>query len=163
MQENKIEGDGKLQKYKCFLEQLRYDGGLLWRIFGAYLLPHTVFLAFLLSVGFKGEEFIAWNPGVLIAAIFGCCFCVIWWWSCSRALALYDYSYIRTKRVEPPNWGLIKGEREEFKKGRWAWMKWHHKLRARHTVTMIIVTFFAMYFIIAIIQGLWKLINRLYG
>lgn len=145
----------ELEKYKCFLETLRYDAALLWRIFGAYLLPQTILLGFLLSVGLGEGEIISWNLGVFVAGMVGFWFCIIWMVSCFRALALYDYSCDRAKQVEPSNWDLLKGPREKFTEGSLDGMKWYNKLRVRHTILMIIVTFVALYSVIIFLSGPW--------
>ena len=145
----------EVEKYKCFLELWRYDGGLLWRIFGAYLLPHTVLLAFLLSIGFGDRGLTGWNPWTFTAAILGIWFCIIWMISCSRAIALSDLTGTEAKKREPSSWSLLKGPRDEFMEGTYCKMKWYHKLRVRKSVLMIIVTFLTMYSLLAILSGPW--------
>ncbi len=155
MEKDEVAVNEQLEKYKCFLEQMRYDGGLLWRIFGALLLPQAIFLAFLLSAAFGDKKLTGWSPGAFIAAIAGLSLCVIWLLSYFRAIALYDYSYDRAKKIEPQSWDLLNGPREKFIKGNLPWMKWYHRLRVRQVIPFVIVTFLVIYSFIFILCGPW--------
>lgn len=152
----------QLEKYKCSLEQMRYDGGLLWRIFGVFLLPQTIFLAFLLR-SFEAEPFIGWNPGIFAAAIAGSLLCLVWMAVCLRCVAYYHFSVALAREIEPKNWGLMKGRRQDFRNGRSVKIegrchpiKWYEKIiKVRHGLYMVIWIFFVIYIIIIFLRGPW--------
>jgi len=146
----------QLEKYKCFLEQLRYDGGLLWRITGVFLLPNSIFLAFLLTVSFEKEKI--GSLGIVVAAIIGCALSFCWLLAYFRSLAFYDFRMAQAKEVESPlKWNLLTGKHKKFMKGDTVeikeypyvlWLRWHQKLRTRHAVVTIGILFLLTYLFI---------------
>jgi len=145
--------DKKLEKYKCFLEQLRYDGGLLWRIFGAFLLPHSIFLAFLLTVSFEKER--VSSIGIVTAAIIGFILGIVWLLSCFRSIAFYDFRMAQAKEMEFSDWNLLKGKPEKFREGRKVkigerdyCLKWFQKVSTRWAVLVIVIMFLTAYLFI---------------
>lgn len=164
MEEDKVGVNEQLEKYKCFLEQMRYDADLLWRFFGVFLLPHTIFLAFLLR-SFGTETFIVWDLGIFIAAIAGSVLCLFWMAVCLRCVAYYHFSVALAREMEPKNWGLMKGRREDFRKGCSVKIeggcypiKWYQKIiKVRHGLYTVIWIFFAIYIIIIIFRGPWMM------
>lgn len=162
MEKDKVKVNEQLEKYKCFPEQMRYEGEFLWRIFGAFLLPQSIFLAFLLSVGFGDEKLTRWSPGVFIAAIVGLLLCIAWMLICLGSIAYYHFSVAQVKGIEPKDWELMKGRREEFRdgrsvkiEGRWYQIKCFLKIRVRYAIYVIIVAFFMTYLLIFILRGPW--------
>jgi len=144
----------KLEKYKCLIEQLRSNEGLLWRICGVFLLPHTIFLAFLLAVSFGKERI---DPvGIIFAGGVGVVLTIFWGLAGSRSIAFADFRVAQAKRAEFPEWNLLKGEElEKFKKGdkvkiggKDYFLKWHQKMKTRHAVLALIIIFLAAYSII---------------
>lgn len=149
--------EDKLEKYKCFLEQLRYDGGLLWRITGVFLLPNSIFLAFLLTVSFEKERI--GSLGIVVAAIIGCVLSFCWLLAYFRSLAFYDFRMAQAKEVECSEWNLLKGKHKKFMKGdtveieeRPYCLRWYQNLRTRHAVVMIIIMFLGTYSFILLLK-----------
>lgn len=145
----------KLEKYKCFLEQLRYDGGLLWRIMGVFLLPNSIFMAFLLTVSF-GKERIS-SQGIVVAAIIGCVLSFFWLLAWFRSLAFYDFRMAKAREVELSEWNLLKGKPEKFRRGRpvrigksCKWLTLCQKLKTRHAVAVIVIMFLVAYLYILV-------------
>lgn len=162
MEKDEVEVNEQLEKYKCFLEQMRYDGEFLWRIFGVFLLPQTIFLAFLLH-SFEGETFIGWDLGVFAAAIAGFLLSCVWMAVCLRSVAYYHFSVALAREAEPKDWGLMKGKRQDFRDGcsvkiekRCYPIKWYQKIiKVRHGLYIVIYTFIVIYFVILILRGPW--------
>ncbi|MBA7491467.1 hypothetical protein ES702_02013 [subsurface metagenome] len=149
----------KLEKYKCFLEQLRYDGGLLWRITGVFLLPNSIFLAFLLTVSFEKERI--GSLGIVVAAIIGCVLSFCWLLAYFRSLAFYDFRMAEAREVEPSKWNLLKGKPQEFMNGDTVeikeypyvlWLRWYQKLKTRYAVLTIVILFLLTYLFILLSQ-----------
>jgi len=165
----RIEENEQLEKYRCFLEQMRHDGESLWRFFGVFLLPQTIFLAFLLR-SFDGKTFIGWGLGVLGAAIAGSLLCLVWMVVCFRCVAYYHLSVALAREIEPKNWGLMRGRREDFRNGcpfkieeRWYPIKWYQRIiRVRYGLYGVICIFLGVYIFI-ILRGLsvWNMIIQL--
>lgn len=154
------------ERYKCFLEQMRYDGEFLWSTFGAFLLPQTVFLGFLLSVGFGEENPIGWSLGLFIAALVGVVLSIVWIATFRRSMAYYHFTVAQVREVEPPGWDLFKGRREKFRDGYPVKIdgccyqtKGLLRIKVRWAIQFVIYTFIGTYVIVAILRGPWMKLN----
>jgi len=156
VKKDKVKVNEQLEKYKCFLEQMRYEGEFLWRIFGAFLLPQSIFLAFLLSVGIEKGRLTGWGPSASVAAIAGFLLCLVWMFVCYRSVAYYHFWVAQVMEAEKPlAWDLMKGRREDFKKGcpvkigeRCCRMDWYQKIKVRYGLYLVIWIFLIIYVII---------------
>lgn len=119
-------------------------------------------LAFLLSVGFGEQRFIGWSPGIFIAAIVGLVLCVGWLGGCLRYLAYYRFSIAQAREIEPLNWDLYKGKRQEFAdgcavkiEGRYYQTKWFEKFKVKYAIFTTVAAFFITYLTIIVLRGPW--------
>ncbi len=108
----------KIQEYLTTLEHVRYEGQLLWQIFGAFLLAHTVFVAFLLQATFGSGQVAQYRLGTFIAGFSGLLLCIPWMASYLRSSAYYIFRMLQAREKEPSNWSLIKGKGENFSAGK---------------------------------------------
>jgi hypothetical protein len=154
-----------LGRYTAALEQVRYEGQLLWQIFNAFLLAHTVFLAFLLQAGFgSGKAMVSCRPGVFVAGIVGVILCVPWMATYLRSSAYYIFRMAQAREAEPVAWNIIKGQGEAFSAGRspvivgeeaygLPWLG--RALRTKRSVPLLIVVFFLSYLSVIVVSGPW--------
>lgn len=157
-EENKSE-----DRYQSALEQVRYEGQLLWQIFGSFLLAHTVFLAFLLQSTLGREPIVGYHPGGFLAAVVGLLLCIPWAASYLRSSAYYIFRMAQAKEAEPCGWNLIKGDGEKFAAGekvtiggepyQIGWLP--RVLRTKRSVPLLIVFFGMIYLSILILNGPW--------
>jgi len=157
-EENKPE-----DRYQSALEQVRYEGELLWQIFGSFLLAHTVFLAFLLQSTLGRKPIVGYHPGGFFATIVGLLLCIPWTASYLRSSAYYIFRMAQAKEAEPSGWNLIKGNGEKFAAGckvtigkesyRIGWFA--RVLRTQRSVPLLIVFFGIIYLSIFILNGPW--------
>lgn len=149
--------------YREALEWVQYEGQLLWQIFGAFLLAHTVFLALALGTALEGEAFLEWRWGAFAAGIFGLLLCAPWWASCRRSSAYYVFRIAQAREKEPRDWELLRGVGERFSDGECVVIGEKHFqirgsarwLRTRRGVPMLIVTFALAYAFIVAVSGPW--------
>jgi hypothetical protein len=149
--------------YAAALEQTRYEGQLMWQIFGAFLLPHTVFLAFLLQTAFGSGQINSYRPGVFFASIVGGLLCIPWAASYSRNSDYYTFRMAQAREAEPMNWNLLKGQGEQFSAGekvriadktyRVNWLS--RVLRTKRSVPLLISFFVIVYLGILVLNGPW--------
>lgn len=102
------------ERYRTALEQVRYEGQLLWQIFGAFLLAQTVFLAFLLQTAFSKHGY---QPAVFFPGLLGLFLCLPWLASYLRSSDYYVFRMAQAKEVEPEGWNIIRGAGERFSGG----------------------------------------------
>lgn len=150
-------------KYQSALEHVRYEGQLLWQIFGSFLLAHTVFLAFLLHSALGSEQIVGYRPGPFFAALAGLLLCIPWAASYLRSSAYYLFRMAQAKEAEPPNWDIIKGTGEKFASGeevkvggrtyRIGWLA--RILRTKISVPLLIFFFVIIYLTLFILNGPW--------
>lgn len=150
-------------KYQSVLEHVRYEGQLLWQIFGSFLLAHTVFLAFLLHSALGSEQIVGYHPGPFFAALAGLLLCVPWAASYLRSSAYYIFRMAQAKEAEPPNWDIIRRTGEKFAAGkkvtvgrktyRIGWLA--RVLRTKRSVPLLIVVFVMIYLTLFILNGPW--------
>lgn len=150
-------------RYNAALEHVRYEGQLLWQIFGAFLLAHTIFLAFLLP---SAAESARWHsaPAVFWPCVVGLTLCVPWFATYFRSSAYYMFRMAQAAAAEPSGWNLLKGDGQRFSDGeevvmigekpyRPNWIARH--LRTRRSVPMMIWAFVVLYGFLAISSGPW--------
>jgi hypothetical protein len=103
--------------FKVALETMRYEGTLLWQIFNAFLLIHSVMTAFLFQSVFAMQE-AKWVTVTCLAATGGLALCVPWWASYLRNAAHYRYHLARARVLEPPEWHIYGGLGRDFSCGK---------------------------------------------
>src|SRR5690349_3000755 len=103
------------QQYQAALEHLKFEGELLWQIFGAFLLAHTVFMAFLLQV--LNKPLPANHPGGFWGSLVGLLLCLPWYSSFLRNSAYYDFRMAQARAAEPPTWHLLREAGQQFAEG----------------------------------------------
>lgn len=146
----------KLELYKAALEHTRYEGSLLWQIFGAFLLVHTIFMAFIFqAIEFEGER--QW--GIIIAGVAGLLMCIPWSASYFRSSKYYELRMAQARQAEPEDWNLIREVGKDFSDG--ARVEIEGKLyqnrllgkviKTKYSVGAIILIFLALYFSIVLI------------
>ena len=109
--------DKILQKYQIAIETMRYEGQLLWQIFNAFLLAHTVFMAFLLQAAFNLQAG-SHNIGSFIAGVIGILLCIPWMATYQRSSEYYIFRMIQAREAEPDGWGFLKDKSEDFSAGK---------------------------------------------
>lgn len=149
-------------RYRIALEQVRYEGQLLWQIFGAFLLAHTVFLAFLLQSAFNGD-----SPGYRLSVFFpgllGLFLCLPWFASYLRSSDYYIFRMAQAKEAEPEDWNIIRGNGEVFSKGdsveiggRFYRVNWLGRvLRTKRSVPALVLAFALAYAGLVVWRGPW--------
>jgi len=155
--------DEKIERWKRLYEQAKHTEELSWTVFQIFLLPHVIFLGFLLSVGFGKEEFIGWNPGIFIAAIVGVVLCVVWVIlnirltiakDCDCALAQAAEEVLDTGLTEQRQQMLR--NKSVVKVGRYCFrIDWFRKFRIRYSFAILILVFIITYLSITILRGPW--------
>jgi len=150
-------------KYQFALEYARHEGELFWQIFGAFLLIHTVFLAFLLR-SVLGSSQIAYHPGAFLTALIGILLCIPWGGLCLRRGKYYFFYMAKAKEAEPSGWNLLNGDRDKFDAGckviiqnkPYQLGQLARMLRAKRSMPTIIAFFFGVYLFILIANNPWK-------
>lgn len=163
MIEEHMSNDTQADLYRVALEQVRYEGQLLWQIFGAFLLAQTVFMAFLLQATFTQPLVLTFRVGPFVAALIGLVLCLPWAATYLRSSAYYIFRMAQAREAEPEGWKLLKDVGEAFSEGRQVkvgatpyqvgWLS--RNLRTKHSVPVIIVVFVIVYFGILVISGPW--------
>jgi hypothetical protein len=150
------------EHYAHALEQVRYEGQLLWQIFGAFLLAHTVFVAFLLQSAFSNTA-PGFQASVFYPAMLGAILCLPWYATYSRSSDYYIFRMAQAKALEPAGWNLIQGQGEQFSAGkpvviageryRVNWLG--RMLRTKRSVPLLLLSFLAAYVTLMIWRGPW--------
>ena len=154
--------DTQLHRYKCAMALVMEEGGLLWKVFGTFLVAHTIFMAFLLKESMVSLD-AKWRPGSFLAALFGVILCFPWFVVYIRNSAYYVFYIAQAKRAEPSGWDLMKGSGESFSAGkpvtiegkvyRICWLG--RVLRARWSIPLLILGFVVIYLVVLILSGPW--------
>jgi len=149
-------------RYRAALEHVRYEGQLLWQIFHAFLLAHTVFLSFLLNSAFRSESS-GYQPAVFFPGLLGLFLCLPWFASYLRSSAYYKFRMAQAKETEPEDWNIIGGKGERFSRGlpvtigdecyRIHWLG--RILRTKRSVPALILAFALAYAGLVIWCGPW--------
>jgi hypothetical protein len=103
-------------RYSVAVEQVRFEGHLLWQIFGAFLLAQTVFLAFLLPA--FSQEVLHSRPSVFISAFVGLLLCVPWFATYRRSSDYYCFRMAQARELEPEGWNILRGDGVAFSDGK---------------------------------------------
>ena len=149
--------------YREALELVRYEGALMWQIFGAFLLAHTVFLAISLGTALDGSVLVSWRLGAFCAGLLGLLLCLPWWSSYRRSSSYYILRMAQAREKEPPNWDLIDGVGRRFSNGNCVMVggqchkirgaaKW---LRTKRGVPALIISFVLAYAFVIAVSGPW--------
>jgi len=150
-----------IREYLTALEHVRYEGQLLWQIFGAFLVAHTVFLAFLLQATFGGEQVVQYRLGTFIGGFIGFLLCIPWMASYFRSSAYYIFRMLQAREKEPSEWNLIKGKGEDFSAGKCVTVSdetcqvpWIARLLpTKRSVPLLIIVFAVVYATVVIVSG----------
>lgn len=153
----------KIQEYLSALEHVRYEGQLLWQIFGAYLLAHTVFLAFLLHAIFAAGSVVQWRIATFIAGVIGLLLCVPWMASYLRSSAYYVFRMAQARAKEPSGWNLIGGDGKDFAAGKRVTVDGEsyqipgiaQVLRTKRSVPLLVAVFAVVYLGVAVASAPW--------
>ncbi len=152
----------RIEVFKIAHETMRYEGALLWQIFGAFLLIHTVFAGFLAQSEITASS-LEFRPGPFFGAVIGLSLCIPWWASYSRNAAHYRYHLARLRELEPEGWHLYGGDGHAFSSGRrvtvfgetheLGWFA--QRVRSGRMVPPVILVFCFVYAVILIATGPW--------
>ena len=153
----------KCSKYQVAIQLLQYDQQILWLIFGAFLLPQTVLLGFLLDSTLSAGPVAVWHVGRFIAAVLGLLVCVPWFAAYKRNAAYYFFRMSQAKAAEPDGWHLLREEGEKFADGHEVVVdgKAHQLpclsrvLRTRWAILMLMSLFPIIYVALVILTGPW--------
>lgn len=102
--------------YNIAIQQVRYEGQVLWQRFSAFLWPHTIFLAFVLNSA-AAHRFAVYSPGVFWPSVIGLPLCLPWLAVYERSAAYYNFRIAQARAVEPPGWQLLGGTAQDFSAG----------------------------------------------
>lgn len=102
--------------YRIALETMRYEGQLLWQIFVAFLVIHTVFVSFLFQ-SLTDIKSIGLYPGRFFASLGGLTLCLPWIASYLRNVAHYRYHLARARLLENKGWHLYGDSGRDFSYG----------------------------------------------
>jgi hypothetical protein len=147
------------KRYEIAILQVRYEGQLLWQRFGAFFIPHGIFLGFLL-----GEAFDPTLPrsGVFLTSLIGIILCVPWLAVLKRSSAYYTFRIAQAREIEPPGWDLLAGKGERFSAGECVVVRDHHKmprlariLRTERAGVLLVYMFGFIYLRIAAFTNPW--------
>ena len=149
----------KIQRYQIAVENMRYEGQLLWQISNAFLIVHTVFMAFLLQTTFS-QNAKCQSYGLFLAGLIGVLLCIPWMASYQRSSHYYIFRLFQAREVEPEGWDILKNKGEEFSSGQkirigksTCQINWLARvLRTKRSVPLLILTFASTYILIAIIS-----------
>ena len=154
-------GKSNCERYRAALGHVRYEGQLLWQIFGAFLLAHTVLLSFLLRSAFRSEGS-GYQPAVFIAGSLGLFLCLPWLATYLRSSKYYEFRMAQAREAEPKEWNIIAGEGEAFSAGcqvrignKCYCICWLGRiLRTKYSVPLLIGAFALAYTAVVILHGL---------
>ncbi len=153
----------QLNGYQESLELVRYEGSLLWQIFGAFLLAHTVFLGFALSLALTEDALAQWQLGSFLLGLMGLLLCLPWW-SCFRRNSIYYiFRMAQAREKEPVGWDLVAGKGKRLAEGECVQVggechqirgvsRW---LRTRRAVPLLIIAFALAYAFVVAASGPW--------
>ena len=150
--------------YLATIEHARYEGQLIWQIFGTFLVAHTVFLAFLLqAMPNVQQDLLTYHWGIFFAGIVGLILCLPWIATYFRSADFYRFRMAQARLKEPEEWQLIRNTGEKFAEGhrvfidgRLYQVSWIGKiLRPTRSLPVLVVTFAIMYVIVIVISWPW--------
>ncbi len=150
-----------LDPYQVILEHVRYEGQLLWQIYGNFLLVHTIFMAFLLQAAFGNSQATSGNrPGAVATSILGLILCIPWLATYLRASDYYAFRMAQARATEPWEWNFLKGAGQKFAEGkevkigedkyRVSWLG--RVLRTKYSARLPICAFALVYLIVLVLS-----------
>jgi len=150
------------EAYKTALDLMVLETQDSWQTFSAFLLIHTIFLAFLLNSAL-GENPCTFKLGAFIASILGLLLCIPWAVAYARTSSYVYFRIAQARSLEPADWNLIKGNGKAFAEGesitiegksyRMHWLARH--LRMLYVLAIIIVIFSLVYITVLVLAGPW--------
>ena len=154
--------DEKLDRHQVAIDWVKYEGDLLWQVFGAFLLAHTVFVAFLLQAVLD-KNLPADHPSGFWAGLMGLVLCLPWFSAYLRSSKYYEFRIAQAKESEPHDWEILRGAGEDFAEGKpvtiggktFQHTLLAHKLRTRLAVPFMIIVFAVVYGAILVASGPW--------
>ena len=157
------EDSTNIQEYLTALDQVKYEGQLLWHIFSSFLLTHTIFVAFLLHSSFGATTFFNYRIGSFVAGFVGLLLCLPWAGSYLRSSAYYIFRMAQAREKEPQNWDLIRNKGELFSAGEevnignepYEISGLAKVLRTKRSVPLLIIVFAFVYLFVIIASGPW--------
>jgi len=155
-------GELIIEKYKICLEMTRYEGDLLWKIFGNFLLANTVFIAFIVSNLFNKPLF-TYRLEIFIFGIIGFIFSILWMSTYLRNSKFYIFRMLQAREAEPDGRNIINGNGINFSKGSSVIVSdekikinWLGRIfRTKRSIPIFIFLFVAIY-ISSILCGPWN-------
>lgn len=154
--------------YRIALDEAHTEGALLWQVFAAFLVAHSVLVGFILSAFSQDPVSVR---GLLVGGVFGGVLCIPWYAAFSRSAAYYDFWLAVAARAEPPGIRLISGEGRRFAEGKSVkivcdehqipWIG--RQLRVKRAGAILILAFGAAYlFFVGFSLGriLWHIVLR---
>jgi hypothetical protein len=150
------------ERYSFIVEELRYQGQILWQVFGTFLLVHTVFLAFLLQSAFGSIQSNKPSLGIILTGIVGFVLCFLWVASMERSYGYFLFHMAKAREAEPSGWKLFVDDGEKFARGNkviigkepYRIPLFGRRLKTGSSVHLIIGIFAVVYLFIIFIQFL---------
>jgi hypothetical protein len=160
-----MNADKDQQRYSAALDLLGQERQLFWQTFSAFLLAHTVFMAFLLQA-VSHSDIPSWSPVLWLASWLGFILCVPWLAAQWRTSAYNDLRMAQAREAEPAPWRLLKDISQAFAEGNRVIIEERPfqlprlirrlRLRTTYSVMALIGLFAVMYVVIAILTGPWS-------
>jgi len=153
------------QRYSAALDLLGQERQLFWQTFSAFLLAHTVFMAFLLQAVSR-SDIPSWSPGLWLTSWLGFMLCGPWLAAQWRTSAYNDLRMAQAREAEPVPWKLLRDIGQAFAEGNRVTIEERPfqlprlirrlRLRTTYSVMALIGLFAAMYVVIFILTGPWS-------
>ena len=145
------------------LELVKAAGSLLWQVFGAFLLAHTVLLAVSLGTALDGGKLVDWRLGAFSAGLLGLLLCLPWWASYRRRSAYYILRMAQAREKEPIGWDLLDGIGKRFSEGEPVMVAGEcHQikgtanwLRTKRGGPSLVIAFALAYVFVIVVSGPW--------
>ena len=153
-----MEHRGSPDAYEHAIAHVHFEGQLIWQNFGTFLLPQTIFVAFLLPEAFGPAP----KVGVAVAALLGFLLCIPWYASFVRASDYYRFRMGQAAHLEPPDWNIVgsrgqafsSGERVQLPNGSTYQIRAVGRvLRTERSVSMLIGAFAVIYLVILAVEA----------
>jgi len=149
--------------YREALDLVKHEASLLWRIFGAFLLTHTVFLAISLGMALDGATLLEWRLGTFSTGCIGLVLCLPWWASYRRSSAYYIFRMAQAREKEPIGWDLLDGIGKRFSEGEPVMVAGEcHQikgtanwLRTKRGGPSLVIAFALAYVFVIVVSGPW--------
>jgi hypothetical protein len=154
--------DPQRERYEAALQVVVYEGQLLWTVFGAFLLAHTVFLAVLLQ-GVGDARLPSNISGGFWPAVIGLFLCIPWITAYLYRSKWYNFRMAQARDAEPDGWNLVAGVAKEFADGHEVRIagEWFQQrglpraLRTKQSAPLLVAVFAIGYITVLIVTGPW--------